>query len=138
MQLRKVLHIRLNMWLKNLNPNSIGTLGINKRRENEYYIHRDYMGNFISSETPPQLVWDTKLASQIRTFAVCVATGIVTKDYADAVEYISRTTTKYPYLQFVVQNNLVQGFFIFCSLGAPLISSLLLAVLLNRTSKRNQ
>lgn len=70
--------------------------GINKRRENEYYIHRDYMGNFISSETPPQLVWDTKLASQIRTFAVCVATGIVTENYADAVEYISRTTTKYP------------------------------------------
>lgn len=37
-----------------------------------------------------------------------------------------------------VQNNLVQGFFIFCSLGAPLISSLLLAVLLKRASKRNQ
>ncbi len=69
---------------------------INKKRETEKYIHRDYMGNFISSETPPQLTWDSKLANTLRTFAVCYATGDITGEYSDIPEYISSLTMRKP------------------------------------------
>ena len=69
---------------------------VNKKRETEKYIHKDYMGNFISSETPPQLTWDSNLATNLRTLAVCYATGDITGEYIEIPEYISSISMNKP------------------------------------------
>lgn len=51
--------------------------GVNKLRETEKYIERDYMGNYVATHDLPQLSWDSKSVNTLRTYAVCLATGAI-------------------------------------------------------------
>lgn len=51
--------------------------GVNKLRETEKYIERDYMGNFVTAHDLPQLTWDNNTANTLRTYAVCLAYGAI-------------------------------------------------------------
>ena len=51
--------------------------GVNKLRETEKYIERDYMGNYVATHDLPQLSWDSKSVNTLRTYAVCLATSAI-------------------------------------------------------------
>ena len=68
---------------------------INKRRETEKYIQRDYMGNFVAAHDLPQLSWNDKLANTLRTFAVCHATADIEHTQAQVLENAVYTIRSY-------------------------------------------
>ena len=68
---------------------------VNKRRETEKYIERDYMGNFIAAHDLPQLSWNDELANTLRTFAVCQATASIDRTQAQALENAVYTIRSY-------------------------------------------
>lgn len=51
--------------------------GVNKLRETEKYIEKDYMGNYVATHDLPQLSWDNQSVNTLRTYAVCLATGAI-------------------------------------------------------------
>ena len=51
--------------------------GVNKLRETEKYIERDYMGNFVAAHDLPQLTWDNSSANLLKTYAMCLAYGAI-------------------------------------------------------------
>ena len=60
--------------------------GVNKLRETEKYIERDYMGNFVAAHDLPQLTWDNNTANTLRTYAVCLAYGSINDETTQTLD----------------------------------------------------
>ncbi len=60
---------------------------VNVRRANECFREDDDWGNYVGTYYAPQLTWNTKLASLVRTYAVCVATSYINGEPVNSPEY---------------------------------------------------
>lgn len=60
---------------------------VNVRRANECFREDDDYGNYIGTYYAPQLTWNDKLASLVRTYAVCVATSYINGEPVNSPAY---------------------------------------------------